>query len=82
MYGWNLAMPDVWLAATVYGAGVVIGLLAGDARPAARLGLALLWPLGPAAFVVTLAVLLAASLIAFPVIGAAALAGALVWLLV
>ena len=74
-------MPDVWLAAIVYGAGVVIGLLAIDARPAARLGLALLWPLGPAAFVVTLAVLLAASLIAFPIVGAAVLAGALVWLL-
>jgi len=72
-------MPDVWLAALVYGSGVLIGLLAIDARPAARLGLALLWPLGPAAFVVTLAVLLAASLIAFPIVGLAVLAAAAVW---
>jgi hypothetical protein len=73
-------MPDVWLAALVYGAGVVTGLLAIDARPATRLGLALLWPLGPAAFVVTLTVLLAASLIAYPIVaGAALLAATLAW---
>ena len=50
----------------IYLAGVLMGLVTIDAKPASRLGLALLWPLGPAAFVVTLAVLLAASLIAFP----------------
>jgi len=40
-----------------------------DARPAARIGLALLWPIGPLAFALTLTVLLAASLIAYPAIG-------------
>jgi hypothetical protein len=50
----------------VYLAGVLAALAGIDARPASRVGLALLWPLGPAAFAVTLAVLLAASVIAFP----------------
>ena len=50
----------------LYLAGVLVALTRGDARPAKRMGLALLWPLGPAAFIVTLAVLLAASVIAFP----------------
>jgi hypothetical protein len=70
----------MWIVALIYGVGVVIGLAATDARPAARLGLALLWPIGPAAFVVTLAVLAAASLIAFPIVGGLVLAGALAWL--
>ena len=61
-------------------AGVLIGCRGIDARPAARVGLALLWPVGPAAFVVTLAVLVAASLIAFPIVGAIVLAAALAWL--
>ena len=72
-------MPEVWIVLFVYGAGVVIGLAATDARPAARLGLALLWPVGPAAFVVTVAVLAAAALIAFPIVGVAVVGGALVW---
>ena len=46
------------------------------ARPAARIGLALLWPLGPLAFVLTIAILLTAALIAYPVLGAAALIAA------
>ena len=50
----------------IYLAGVVVGLTRIDARPVSRVGLALLWPLGPAAFIVTLAVLLGASVIAFP----------------
>ena len=51
-----------------------------DARPPARVGLALLWPLGPLAFVVTVTILLAASLIAYPAFGAAVLIGAgLAW---
>lgn len=57
------------LAAVVYVAGVVWGLLAIDARPAARVGLALLWPLGPLTFVIVVAILLAASLIAYPLFG-------------
>jgi hypothetical protein len=46
-------------------------------------GLALLWPLGPLAFVVTLAGLLLASLIAFPLVGViAAAVVAIFWLAV
>lgn len=64
----------------VYVVGVVWGLVRTDARPPARLAIALLWPLGPLAFVVTLTILFAASLIAFPRFGAAALAlAALAW---
>jgi hypothetical protein len=55
----------------IYLAGVLAGLARTDAAPASRVGLALLWPLGPAAFIVTLAVLLAASVIAFPLFWAA-----------
>jgi hypothetical protein len=60
-------------AVWVYVAGVVWGLLMIDERPIARAGLALLWPLGPVAFVITFLILLAASTIAFPVLGVALL---------
>jgi hypothetical protein len=40
-----------------------------DARPLERVMLALLWPLGPIAFVVTITILLAAALIAYPMVG-------------
>ncbi len=71
-------MPvGVWqLGCATYVAGIVWGLLMTDARPAARLGLALLWPLGPLAFIGTVMLLLAASLIAAPAFGAAALLAA------
>lgn len=66
--------------AIIYLVGVGVGLAAADARPAARLGLALLWPLGPLAFAVTVSLLLAASVVAFPRIAAgAAAAAALAW---
>ncbi len=66
-----------------YLAGVVIGLWRTDGPPPVRAALALLWPVGPLAFVVTVAILLAASLIAFPLVGAVAAAGAAAawWLL-
>jgi hypothetical protein len=66
----------------LYIGGVVVGLFACDARPAARLALAMLWPLGPVAFILTLAFLGVVAAIAFPVvgIGAAAAAGAAWWL--
>ena len=60
----------------VYAAGVTWGLFTIDARPAARVGLALLWPLGPLAFAFTIAVLLVASLIASPALGGAVLLAA------
>ena len=71
------------LGLLVYVVGVVWGLLRIDARPLARFVLALLWPLGPMAFVATLTILFAASLIAFPLFGAVVLAatGVLWWAL-
>jgi hypothetical protein len=63
----------VKLGLVVYVVGVVWGLLRIDARPLARVVLALLWPLGPVAFVVTLTILFAASVIAYPLFGALAL---------
>jgi hypothetical protein len=61
-----------------YVAGVIWGLLVINERPARRIGLVLLWPLGPIAFVVTVAILLVASLIAYPVFGALVLAAGVV----
>ena len=71
------------LVLLVYVVGVVWGLLRIDAPPLARFVLALLWPLGPIAFVATLTILFVASLIAFPLFGAAVLAatGLLWWTL-
>jgi hypothetical protein len=69
------------VALLIYGIGVAIGLLLTDARPLGRVGLALLWPLGPLAFVLTLSLLLAASLIAFPIVGAIVAAVLLAWLI-
>lgn len=63
-------MPDLTtIALVVYGIGVAIGLARIDARWHARLALALLWPLGPLAFVVVIAVLYIALPVAFPVVG-------------
>jgi L-ascorbate metabolism protein UlaG (beta-lactamase superfamily) len=62
------------LLAAIYVVGVVIALLTIDARGPARLGLALLWPLGPLAFLATVTILLLASLVAFPVFGAIVIA--------
>ena len=73
-------MLDAWTWAAVYLAGALVGLVRVDATPAARLGLALVWPLGPLAFAMTLAILLAASLVAFPLVGVAVgLAGLAGW---
>ncbi len=54
------------VALLIYAAGVAVGLFATDARPLTRVALSLLWPLGPLAFVTTIAILVAASAIAFP----------------
>ena len=58
----------MWIA-IVYVAGVMIGLLVIDGRLAARIGLALAWPLGPLAFFVTVTGLLVVGAIAFPIFG-------------
>lgn len=48
---------------------MLVGLIATQGGWATRLGLALLWPLGPLAFVVTVAGLLVVAGIAFPLFG-------------
>jgi len=65
-------------AAIVYVVGVVVGLVCGDAHPAHRVTLAVLWPLGLVAFVVTLGVLSIAALIAFPLFAGALLAASVI----
>lgn len=75
-------MSDLWwtYAAALYVAGVTWGLIVIDApRRGVRIGLALLWPLGPLAFVMTISVLIVAATIAFPAFGALVVAGALAW---
>ena len=52
----------------VYAAGALVALWRTDAGWPTRIALALLWPIGPLAFMVTVAILLGASLIAFPVV--------------
>lgn len=60
---------DLRLTITIlYVAGVVWSLLKTDARPAERIVLSLLWPLGPLAFLVTAAILIAASVVAYPLV--------------
>ena len=49
----------------IYLAGVVWGLVMTDARPLPRIALSLLWPLGPLAFIATVAILLLAMPLAF-----------------
>lgn len=62
---------------TLYAVGALVAIWRTDASWPSRLALALLWPLGPLAFLVTVAILLGASVIAFPLIaGLIALAGA------
>ena len=68
----------MWMA-EIYVVGVLVGLIATQGGVATRLGLALLWPLGPLAFVITVAGLLVVAAIAFPIFGvvlAAAVAAA------
>ena len=67
----------------VYLAGVVIALMVMRDPWPARLAPALVWPLGPIAFVLVLTVMVLASAILWPVpiLGAAALVGVIAWLL-
>ena len=77
----NVSGVGIWdVGLAIYVAGVVWGLLKIDAKPAPKIALAILWPLGPIAFAVTITILLAASLIAFPLWGAAVvIAAAAAW---
>jgi hypothetical protein len=71
-------MEFLWAA---YAVGVLIALWRTDAGWPTRAAVAILWPLGPLAFVITVVILMAASLIAFPLTaGVIAVIGALtVW---
>lgn len=71
------------LVLVIYVVGVAAGLLLTDAGLPTRILLALLWPLGPLAFVVVVAGLLVASFYLFPFVGAVAAVGIAVgwWLL-
>ena len=69
------------VALLVYAAGVIWGLIRIDAPIASRVGLAVVWPIGPIAFIITLTVLIAAAALAFPAFGALLAAGAIAgWL--
>ena len=71
---YDLRMDVLWV---IYAVGALIALWRTDASWPARMAVAFLWPLGPLAFVVTVAILVAASLIAFPLAaGALAVASA------
>jgi hypothetical protein len=65
----------------VYLAGAIVALMRMRDPWPARVATALVWPLGPAAFVIVLAVMLVAAAILWPlpVLAAGALAGALAW---
>ena len=67
----------------IYFAGVLIGIAVIRDRWPARLGLALVWPLGPIAFVAVVAILLVAAAILWPipVLAATAVLGAAAWLM-
>lgn len=71
-------MQVLW---ALYAAGAIVAIWRTDAAWPTRLALAALWPVGPLAFLVTVSILLAASLIAFPVVAGVVAAGlaAVVW---
>jgi len=67
-------------ALAVYLIGVAAALARTDAGWGTRLLLAAIWPLGPLAFAVTVASLVAVGMVAFPLFGAAVLAvGGAAW---
>jgi hypothetical protein len=67
---------------SIYLSGLVIALAVMRDPWPARIGTAMVWPLGPIAFVVVISILLVASAILWPVLilGGAALLGLLAWL--
>ncbi len=54
---------------SIYAVGVILGLVFADTRLLVRLTLALLWPLGPLAFVATMLLLIVVACVAFPPVG-------------
>jgi hypothetical protein len=68
------------IVGVLYIAGFAIALFRADAPVGQRLVMALLWPLGPLAFLFTVSALTAAAMIVFPIFGALVVAaGALGW---
>jgi hypothetical protein len=67
----------------IYVAGALVALWRTDAAPLPRIGLALLWPLALLACATTLAMLAAAAMVLFPLVGVLVMgaAGTLWWLL-
>ncbi|MFN8061951.1 MAG: hypothetical protein U0Q12_22525 [Vicinamibacterales bacterium] len=68
-------------ALVVYIAGALVGLVRTESvSPLERVALAILWPVGPLAFVLTVALMVAVACVAWPWLGvAAALGGATAW---
>ncbi len=66
---------------TIYVIGILIGLVVMRDPIGPRLATALVWPLGPVAFIAVLTILVIASAALWPVtvLGLAAVVGALVW---
>jgi hypothetical protein len=60
--------------ATAYVLGALVGLLRIDGSLPTKVGLALTWPLGLLAFLVTIGTLLGVAAVAFPVFGMAMIA--------
>jgi hypothetical protein len=67
------------VALLVYVAGALVALWRTDALWPTRITLALLWPVGPVAFLLTVSLLLVVSVFVFPVVGALVAAAALGW---
>ena len=55
---------EMKFALTVYAAGIIVGLVRTDGRWPTRIGLSVLWPLGPLAFIVTVATLVIVAAVA------------------
>ena len=74
--------PFTMLFFTTYLIGLVVALAVMRDPWPARIGIALVWPLGPLALLVVISILLVASAILWPVLilGSAALLGVLAWL--
>ena len=66
-------------ALVVYIAGALVALWRTDALWPTRVVLAALWPIGPAAFALTVSLLLVVSLFVFPLFGAVVIAGLVAW---
>ena len=64
------------LALALYVAGALVALVKVGGGWRVRLGLAILWPLGPLAGLVTVTAMLALALVAFPLFGAIVAAAA------